>query len=240
MKRFTSFIVLGLLLSLWVSLELSYGQEVKKSINYPKWRAGLTVQYTTSFKNLRVEYPGLNYTGVLGGFTGRGAELFVGYKPHKYLAVDVSFGLLLNQYNRTYNNGIFITGRFNKLYVQPGVKFIYPLLDRGWGTLNAFVGGGVGLHTSGRLYLETQAGGFQEIFYLRFNPMIAPFLSLGTELYFSDRSNLVIGIKYQNGNFEAKELFDSNGILTLRNVSNDVKNISGQGIGLMLGIIQEF
>jgi hypothetical protein len=208
----------------------------------PKWRVGLNLQYATSFKNVTVEYTQLGYTGILGGYTGRGLEILGGYRLHKYLVADLSFGVLFNQYSRTYDyDDIFISGRFNKVYVQPGVKFIYPLLDKNWGTLNIFTGGGLGFHKSGRMHFLTQAYGYEEKIYLRYNPMIAPYFTFGTEINFSDRSILVIGFKYQTGEFDAKD-FKHSGYpsVTIKDAPDDVKSVSGQGLGLFLGVVQEF
>ncbi len=207
----------------------------------PRWRVGLEIQYATSFKNIQIDYSSLGYTGILGGFSGRGLELFGGYKLHKYVCLDLAVGALLNSYNRTYDQNVYILGRFNKIYVHPSVKFIYPIINGNFGTINAFGGGGIGLNGSGRLYLEDRIYSDRYITYARYKPMIAPFASVGAELLFNNRSNILIGVKYQNGSFEAKEYYESyNASANLKNAPAEIKNLNAQGIAIMIGFIQQF
>ncbi len=215
----------------------SYGQG-KKTFEGLRWRVGLNVQYASSFKNVQIPYPVYGYTGVVGGFTGKGLEVYGGYKIHKYVAIELETGVLLNSYSRTYGYGAYIIGRFNKFYVQPGAKFIYPIIQRDNKTINLFLAGGIGLVGSGRLYSEDPVYGK---LYARYDPMVAPFVTLGSELHFLSGSNIVIGFKYQNGVFNANEYHDdSNPTQNIKNAPKEIKTLSAQGLCLMLGIIQEF
>lgn len=238
MKRIKLFIFTALVL---FAILQSKAQENKNIVDGPRWRIGLSFQYSSNFKNLKINYPSLGYTGLLGGYTGRGLELFGGYKIHRYISIELGAGVILNSYNRSYDQDVYIIGRFNKFYAQPSVKFIYPIIDRGWGTINLFLGGGVGVNGSGRLYLEERDYSGRYVTYARYDPMIAPFGTLGAELLFTDRSNLVVGFKYQNGSFSANEYKDGyNPSATLRNAPAEIKTISGEGIGLTVGFIQLF
>lgn len=234
--------ILILIFICFIFSSLNAQDQDKKKFDGPRWRAGLGIQYASNFKNLQIEYPpAFAYTGLLGGFSGRGLEIFGGYKLHKYISIELTAGALLNSYNRSYDQGISILGRFNKIYLHPGVKFIYPILNKGWGTLNVYLGGGVGLNGSGRLYLEERIYPDKFITYARYNPMAAPFLNLGVELLFNDRSNLLVGVKYQNGAFEAKEYYESyDASANIRNAPEEIKRIDAQGIAIMVGFIQEF
>lgn len=238
MKSIKLFIFICLVV--FASLQ-SKAQENKNIVDGPRWRIGLGFQYSSNFKNLKISYPSLGYTGVLGGYSGRGLELFGGYKMHKYISIELGVGVILNSYNRNYDQNVYIIGRFNKFYAQPGVKFIYPIMDKDWGTINLFLGGGVGVHGSGRLYLEERDYSGRYVTYARYDPMIAPFGTFGAELLFADRSNLVIGFKYQNGSFSANEYRDGyNPAASIKNAPAEIKTISGQGIGVMIGFIQLF
>jgi hypothetical protein len=215
--------------------------QTKKTVEGPRWRVGLNIQYASSFKNVQINYPALNYTGILGGFTGKGLGIFGGYKLHKYLALEVETGILLNSYNRNYGQGIYIIGRFNKFYVQPGVKFIYPIIKNDNKTINICLGGGLGFVASGRLYLEDQYTGTRAITYARYDPMVAPFLTIGGELLLTNRSNITIGFKYQDGVFNATQYYDSTDpSQNIKTAPKNIKNLNAQGLGLMVGIIQEF
>jgi hypothetical protein len=222
-------------------LSIVHAQEVKNKVEGPRWRAGLSIQYATNFKNVQIQYPGLNYTGLIGGFTGRGLEIFGGYKIHRYIAIDVNAGLLINSYNRLYSGGITIIGRFNKFYLSPNIKFVYPLFETRIADIHVFVGGGASLVGSGRFYLENRFANTRETIFARYDPIIAPFVNVGAELIFDDHNNIVIGIRYQNGSFNATEYSDSfNPAANLRNAPADIKRVSAEGIGLSLGIIHLF
>ncbi len=213
----------------------------KKTFEGPRWRAGLVIQYASNFKNLQIDYSSLGYTGLLGGYSGRGLEIFGGYKIHKYVALELAAGLLLNSYNRSYDQSVYILGRFNKIYVHPSVKFSYPVINKDFGTINAFIAGGLGLNGSGRLYLEERDYYDKYVTYARYDPMLAPFATVGAELLFTDRSNLLIGIKYQNGSFTANKYYESyDAAANIKNAPAEIKTINAQGIAIMLGFIQEF
>jgi hypothetical protein len=213
----------------------------KKTSFGPRARVGIAFQYSSNFKNLAVSYPALNYTGQLGGYTGRGGAIFAGYKFHKYLVGDFEAGFILNSYSLIFDADIFIQGRFHKFYVQPTMKFVYPLIKAGFGTINPFIGGGIGLTGSGRLYLEEQYYGIRDITYARFDPMLAPIITFGAEVHFDDLSNIIIGFNYQNGAFDAKEYSVSYlPNTTLKNAPEEIKTFSAQGIALRLGIMHEF
>lgn len=205
-----------------------------------RWRAGLTIQYATNFKNVLIDYP-TGYTGILGGFTGKGLNVFGGYKLHKYLAIELELGLLINSYNQSYNNGLSIIGRMNKFYTHPTVKFVYPVVQKNSININLYLGGGVGLNGSGRLYLENQYDGFKDVIYARYDPMVAPFGVIGAELHFGNSSNLVAGFKYQNGSFNANKYSVSyDPLANINNAPDEIKTFNAQGLALAVGFIQEF
>jgi len=231
-----------------VSIQTSFCQdeptsETKKSVQSfgPRARVGINFQYSSNFKNLSISYPALNFTGQLGGFTGKGAALFVGYKFHKYLAVDLETGFMLNSYSIAYDADVFIQGRFNKFYVQPNVKFVYPLIKAGFGTINPFIGGGIGLTGSGRLYIEEQYYGNRDITYAKYEPLLAPIITFGAEVHFDDLSNIIIGVNYQNGSFDAKEYSVSYlPNVGLKNAPAEIKTLNAQGLAVRVGIMHEF
>ncbi len=228
---------------LLISLPLNILAQGSKKLEGPLWRFGIGYSYATNFKNVRIDYSsmGIPYTGLLGGYTGRGGEVFLGRKVHKYLVVELTGGFLFNSYNRAYDPTIYIIGRFNKIYVHPGVKFIYPILEKDFGTINLFLSGGIGLNGSGRFYLEERDYSDKYITYARYNPMIAPFASFGAELLLGEYSNIQIGLKYLNGAFEAKQYYESyNPSANLNNMPAELKMLQAQGIGFMLGFIKEF
>ncbi len=224
-----------------LSIFNSYAQN-KKKVDGPRWRVGLNFHYATSFKNVTIQYPGLGYNGILGGFTGKGLSVFTGYRFHKYLVAEIETGILLNSYNRAYNNGLVIIGRFNKFYAHPTVKFIYPIYKGDYRSVNLFVGGGFGINGSGRFYLEERYDTFKDIAYVKYNqPMIAPFAVFGGELLLGDFGNIIVGFKYQNGSYSAKEYKVSyNPLLTLDDAPKELKSLNAQGIGFYLGVIREF
>lgn len=204
---------------------------------------GLTFQYATSFDNITIPYNGLGFNGVLGGFTGKGLNIFGGYKLHKFLVVELEVGGLLNSYNRSYTNGLTILGRFNKFYANPTAKFILPIYKGDYRSVNLFAGGGFGVNGTGRFYLEERYdNNTKDVEYLRYNqPMIAPFAVFGGELLLGDRGNIVVGFKYQNGSYTAKKYSDSNfPAETIKDAPAELKSLSAQGIGFYLGVIREF
>jgi hypothetical protein len=216
--------------------------QATRKVEGPRWRAGLNIHMASSFKNVRVDYPGLGYTGVLGGATGRGVEIFGGYKIHNYLSLELHGGLLLNSYSRTYNYSLYITGRFNKFYAQPCLKFIYPIIQKNFTDINLFLGGGVGIHGSGRFYLESDFGNNdRDIIYMKYDPMIAPFATVGAELLFGDRNNIVIGFKYQNGVYEGNRYYVSyDPSANINNAPAELKRLNAEGIGFTIGFIRLF
>jgi len=239
-NRFTFFIVLYL-----VSMASIFAQNEdnvttkKNSFIDPRARIGVNFQYSSNFKNLAISYPG--FTGQLGGFTGKGGALFIGYKFHKYLVGDLETGFILNSFNAGYDANVFVQGRFNKFYIQPNIKFVYPLIKAGFGTINPFIGGGIGLTGSGRLYIEEQYYGNRDITYARYEPLIAPIITFGAEVHFDDLSNIIIGVNYQNGAFDAKEYSVSYlPSTTLKNAPPEIKTLSAQGLALRIGIMHEF
>ena len=225
-------------------LQTSYAQDkTKRKVEGPRWRIGLDFHYSTSFKNITIQYPGLGYNGVLGGFTGKGLSIFGGYKLHKYLVAEVELGGVLNNYNRSYTNGLTIIGRFNKLYIHPTVKIIYPIYKGDYRSVNIFVGGGFGVNGSGRFYLEERYdSNTRDITYVRYNqPMIAPFAVLGGELLLGDIGNIILGFKYQNGSYSAKKYSVSyDPSANLKNAPSELKSLNAQGIAFYLGVIREF
>ncbi len=228
---FVIFILLILILS------NGYSQN-KKTVEGNRWRAGLTVQYASNFQNLNISYGG--YTYALGGFTGKGVNIFGGYKLHKYLSLELEAGVMINSFNRSYSTGETFIGRFNKFYLHPSLKFLYPIVKRDYRTVNIFLGGGIGFNGSGRLYLEDRYGPYRDIVYARYDPMIAPFGIVGAELLFGN-SNIVAGFKYQDGNFNATKYYDSaNPFANLKTAPTEIKKLSAKGLGFSIGFIQEF
>lgn len=229
------------LLLIFLSLHSqAQGVSEKKPFEGPRWRVGLNLQYASNFKNIQIAYSSLGYTGLLGGFSGRGLEIFGGYMLHRYIAIDVAAGALLNSYTQNFSGGAYLLGRFNKIYIHPSIKFVYPVIEGGFGTINGFIGGGLGLNGSGKLYLEENDTYTRYITYARYDPMVAPFATLGAELLFSSRSNIVIGFKYQNGTFTAKDYYESYSNATLKTAPAEFKQVSAQGLAVMIGFIQEF
>ncbi len=229
------------LLTLLVLTFNAYSQEEgKKKFEGNRWRAGLTLQYASNFKNVLINYP-TGYTGILGGFTGRGLNVFGGYKLHKYVSLELEIGLLLNNYNQSYSGGLLITGRMNKFYTHPTIKFVYPIVKGETKTVNLYLGGGIGLNGSGRLYLENRYGPYKDVIYARYDPMIAPFAVLGAELLFGSSSNIVAGFKYQNGNFNANKYSVSyDPLANIKNAPAEIKTLNAQGLAFSIGFIQEF
>jgi hypothetical protein len=213
----------------------------QKKVEGPRWRVGLNFQYSSSFKNIKIDYGSLGYTGVLGGFSGKGLSVFGGYKIHRYLSVELETGVLLNSYNRTYSNGIIIMGRFNKFYLHPSIKFLYPIIKKNYTTVNLYAGGGLGLNASGRFYLEDRYDSYRDVLYAKYDPMVAPFIIFGTELFLGNVTNIIVGFKYQNGNYNARYYSDSTDpFANINNAPQEIKTLNAQGLGFSLGLIQEF
>lgn len=205
-----------------------------------RWRLGLGVQYSSSFQNLQVVFPS-GYTAVLGGFTGQGVNLFGGYKFHKYIVGEMEAGVIINSNSQSNNNGDVEIGRFNKFYLHPKVKFVYPIVKGDRKTISLFGGGGVGFNASGRLYMEQNYAGYKAVKYARYEPMMAPFAVIGSELLFGGDFNMVVGFKYQNGSFNAMKYSDSyDPYANITNAPLAVKTLDAQGLALFFGILQEF
>jgi hypothetical protein len=230
----------GIVVLVLLLLIIVKGHAQSSTFEGNRWRAGLTIQYSSNFKNLLIDYP-VGYTGILGGFTGKGVNIFGGYKLHKYVSLELEIGVLINSYNRSYSNGLVILGRMNKFYAHPTIKFVYPIVKGNYRTVNLYLGGGIGLNGSGRLYLENRYGGYRDIIFAKYDPMLAPFAVFGAELLFSSSSNLVIGFKYQNGNFNANQYSVSyDPSANIKNAPAEVKTFNAQGLAFTLGFIQEF
>jgi hypothetical protein len=219
------------------------------SVTYKKWRLGLYLNPTIGFKNIAVEYGIPNSTqappkAALGGGGGIGATLFLGYRVHKYVVIEVHAGGILNMYlnsdsaTSSQTQSTLYYGHFNKVYIKPTGKLLLPLMERERIAIMAFLGGGFGLYAPGRFYGSANNGSQKVEFYAKYKPMIGPHVMLGIDFRFGRKIGISSSFQYMQGTYDLKSFHDS----TKPNATAPaiLKTLDASGLAFTVGFVRYF